>query len=87
VPYNYLGDLYKDEIVKKLVEKGFEIKNVHGLNLIMEEMGLLKHCGNRWLTTEIAVKYTIYRGRTFDVNAWHSEIVDIIAEYLKKNRC
>ena len=43
MPYNYLGDLYKGEIVCRLQEMGYSIKNVHELNLILEKMGILEH--------------------------------------------
>lgn len=84
MPYNYLGDLYKSEVVKKLQEKGCDVKNVHALNLILEEMGLLIHSGKRWLTSDEGVKYTIYSGKVFDADAWHPSIVDAVYKYLKK---
>ena len=36
MPYNSKGDLYKREIVKKLQDKGCDVKNVNALNKIME---------------------------------------------------
>ena len=46
MPYNPKGDLYKIEIVNKLQDMGFDVKNVNNLNKIMEKMGLLIHYGN-----------------------------------------
>ena len=82
MPFNYLGDLYKDEIVANLRKKGFDIKNVHELNLILEEMGILKKSGKDWVTTNAGIKYSIYVSNSFNCNAWHPEIVDEIAKYL-----
>ena len=39
MPYNYKGDLYKIEIVKRLQNMGFDVKSVNALNKIMEKMG------------------------------------------------
>ena len=52
MPYNYKGDLYKREIVKKLQDVGLDVKSVNALNKIMEKMGLLIHYGNGWGTTD-----------------------------------
>lgn len=38
MPYNYKGDLYKREIVKKLQDMGLDVKSVNALNKIMEKM-------------------------------------------------
>ena len=84
MPYNCLGDLYKSEIVALCRKKGCEIKNVHELNVIMENMGLLIHSGNHWLTAKDAIKYTIYNSQVFDADAWHPAIVDVIYKFLKK---
>jgi len=86
MPYNYLGDLYKSEVVARLQELGCNVKSVHALNLILEEMGLQEHSGNNWVTTDAGVKYTIYRGRVFDADAWHPSIVDAVYNYLKNRR-
>ena len=81
MPYNCYGDLYKYEVVKKLNEMGCNIKNVHALNLILEEMGLLENAGRCWLTTNEGVKYTIYQSRC-DANAWHPSVIDVVYDYL-----
>ena len=60
MPYNALGDLYKIEVVKRLQKMGCNVKSVHALNLILEEMGILIHSGDHWLTSKEWVKYTIY---------------------------
>ena len=41
MPYNFMGDLYKREIVEKLQKLGYNVKSVNALNKIMEQMGLL----------------------------------------------
>lgn len=41
MPYNYIGDLYKREIVKKLQDMGFDVKSVNALNKIMEKWDYL----------------------------------------------
>jgi len=81
--YNCYGDLYKSEVVAKLKEMGCNVKNVHALNLLLEEMGLQKHYGNNWLTTEEGAKYTIYRGPVYDADAWHPAIVDAVYKFIK----
>lgn len=83
MPFNCLGDLYKLEIVEILRKKGCQIKNVHDLNLIMEKMGLLIRSGKHWLTSEEAVKFTIYNSQVFDAAAWHLSVVDAIYKFLK----
>ncbi len=67
-------------------KKGCDVKNVHALNLILEEMGILKHYGNNWLTTDEGVKYTIYREPVYDADAWHPSIVDDVYEYLSNKK-
>lgn len=80
--YNVYGDLTKSEVVSQLQKKGYNVRSVHALNLILEEMGLQKHAGNNWLTTDAGVKYTIYRGRVIDADAWHPSIVNAVTDYL-----
>lgn len=41
MPYNYKGDLYKREIVKKLQDVGLDVKSVNALNKIMEKWDCL----------------------------------------------
>lgn len=60
MPYNSKGDLYKIEIVNKLQDMGFDVKNVNNLNKIMEKMGLLIHYGNGWGTTDKGAKYSMW---------------------------
>ena len=86
MPYNVLGDLYKSEIVKILQDKGFPVKNVHDLNLILEKMGVLLHIGNSWLTTDEGVKHTIYKSKVYDADGWHPSIVDAVIEYLQNKK-
>ncbi|WP_026653322.1 hypothetical protein [Butyrivibrio proteoclasticus] len=80
--YNCYGDLYKSEVASRLRDRGYDVKNVHALNVILEEMGIQVHSGNNWLVTEAGVKYTIYKGPVFDADAWHPEIVDVVSDYL-----
>lgn len=84
MPYNALGDLYKLEIVSILKNKGFNVKNVNELNLIMEKMGLLIKSGSHWMTTKEGVKHTILNCQTLDAQAWHPSVVDLIVKFLKK---
>lgn len=81
--YNYLGDLYKKDIVNILRKKGFDIHSVHALNLVLEQMGIQEHFGNNWFTTDAGVKYTIYRSTVCNADAWHPTIVDEIVRYLR----
>ena len=84
MPYNQSGLLYKGDVVCRLKDMGYNVKSVHALNLILEEMGILEHSGNRWLTTEKGVVYTVYNCRVFDADAWRSSIVDAVVEYLNE---
>ncbi len=84
MPYNRFGDLYKGEIVIRLNEMGCNIKDVHELNLIMEEMGLHRQNGRHWMTTQAGVKYTIFNGPVEDAPAWHPAVIDLIYDYLNK---
>lgn len=40
MPYNYKGDLYKREIVKKLQDMGLDVKSVNALNKINGKNGI-----------------------------------------------
>ena len=82
MPYNILGDLYKAEVASKLRDIGHDVKDVHALNLIMEEMWLLIHSGDRWLTTDDGMQYQQGKWPAFDAPAWHPSLVDAVAEYL-----
>lgn len=55
--YNFMGDLYKREIVEKLQKMGYDIKSVQELNKIMEKMGLLVRYANGWKTTDKGAKF------------------------------
>ena len=46
MPYNYKGDLYKREIVKKLQDMGLDVKSVNALKKKKKKMGLLIHYGD-----------------------------------------
>lgn len=81
MPFNYLGDLYKSEVVAALQKRGYAVKSVHALNIILEEMGLVVRSGNIWITTEKGVPYTIYNSRC-DADAWHPSVIDAICDYL-----
>lgn len=79
--YNDMGDLYKVEIVERLSRMGYNIKNVHELNKIMEEMGLLRNYSNHWTTTDKGAKFTPFING-IDSPAWHPELIDEIVLYL-----
>ena len=74
-------------IVKLLSTKhNLNLKSVFRLHKIMEKMGIIEKVGNEWLLTEMGrVKYTGWKSRVFNPDLWHSEIVDAIANYIKKN--
>ena len=80
--YNCLGDLYKSEVVSILQKRGYNVRSVHALNLILQEMGLLEHYGNNWLTTKAGVPYTIYKSQVYDADGWHPSIVEAVARHL-----
>lgn len=82
MPFNYLGDLYKDEIVDQLQKRGYNVRSVHALNVIMEEMGLQVRNGRDWGTTKAGAEYTIWRGPVYNAQGWHPNVVDAIAKYL-----
>ena len=84
MPYNYKGDLYKREVVKKLQDMGLDVKSVNALNKIMEKMGLLIHYGNGWGTTDAGAKFSMWHKGVLNSDAWHSELVDEVAKFLKK---
>lgn len=82
MPYNFKGELYKCEIVKKLQDKGFDVKSVNALNKIMEKMGVLVHYGNGWGTTDKGAKFSMWHKEVLNSNAWHPELIDEIIKYL-----
>ena len=86
MPYNCKGDLYKIEIVKKLQGMGFDVKSVNALNKIMEKMGLLIHFGNGWGTTDAGAKFSMRHKGVLNSDAWHPELVDEVAKFLKKKK-
>lgn len=75
---------YKRGIVGKLQEKGYSVRNVHELNLILEKMGIQRHSGNSWVPTEEGVKYTIYQCAVFDADLWRPTIIDAVCDYLDR---
>lgn len=77
-----LSGRYKGEVVSILQKKGYNVRSVHALNLILQEMGLLEHYGNNWLTTKAGVPYTIYNSQVYDADAWHPSIVEAVAHHL-----
>ena len=83
MPFNCLGDLYKSEVVSALRKEGFDVKDVHALNVILEKMGLVEHWGKIWMTTEKGVKHTIYKDRC-NADAWHPSVIKEIIAFLKK---
>ena len=77
MPYNYKGDLYKREIVKKLQDVGLDVKSVNALNKIMEKMGLLIHYGNGWGTTDAGAKFSMWHKGVLNSDSWHPELRSI----------
>ena len=82
MPYNFMGDLYKREIVEKLKKLGYNVKSVNALNKIMEQMGLLVHYANGWGTTDKGAKFSMWHKGVFNSDAWHPELVDEIIKFL-----
>ena len=76
----------KREIVQKLHDAVYGVNSVNALNRIMEEMGLLNHCGNEWETTDYGAKFSMWHKGVFDSDAWHPELVDEIINYLNSKR-
>ena len=83
MPYNFMGDLYKREIVEKLQKLGYNVKSVKALNKIMEQMGLLVHYANGWGTTDKGAKFSMWHKGVFNSDAWHPELVDEIIKFLE----
>ena len=83
MPYNFMGDLYKREIVEKLQKLGYNVKSVNALNKIMEQMGLLVHYPNGWGTTDKGAKFSMWHKGVFNSDAWHPELVDEIIKFLE----
>ena len=86
MPYNYLGDLKKREIVQKLQEAECDVKSVNALNKIMEEMGLLNHCGNGWETTDRGARFSLCNKSVLNSDVWHPDLVEEIINYLNCQR-
>ena len=79
------GDLYKREIVEILQKMGYrDIKSVNALNKIMEKMGLLIHYANDWVTADKGEKFSMWHKGVLNSDAWHPELVDEVAKFLKK---
>ena len=76
--------LQKIGIVSSLQKRGFSIKNVRELNKILEEMGILQHLANGWVTTKKGLEYSIYRSQCLNADLWYEKIIDAIVDYLKK---
>ena len=83
MPYNFMGDLYKREIVEKLQKLGYNVKSVNAFNKIMEQMGLLVHYANGWGTTDKGAKFSMWHKGVFNSDAWHPELVDEIIKFLE----
>ena len=64
---------------------GFDVKRVNALNKIMEKRGLLVHYGNVWGTTDAGAKFSMWHKNILNSDAWHPELVDEIAKFLKKD--
>ena len=65
---------------------GFDVKNVNNLNKIMEKMGLFIHYGNWWGTTDKGAKYSMWHKGVLNSDAWHPELIDEIAKFLKNQQ-
>lgn len=65
---------------------GFDVKSVNALNKIMEKMGLIIRYGNGWGTTDVGTKFSVFHKGVFNCEAWHPELVEEIAKYLRKSK-
>ena len=81
-----MASLKKFEIINHLnKDYGITITSVQKLNKLLEEMGILKHCGNGWLTTAKGLIHSIYSTtQVINGDLWHESIVKAIADHLKK---
>lgn len=80
-----MSSLKKFQIITQLSDQyGITVKSVQKLNKILEEMGILKHYANGWLTTTKGFVYSIFSSQTFNCDLWRENIVEAIAEHLKK---
>lgn len=79
-----MSSLRKFEIISELKSKyGISIKSVQALNKLLEEMGILKHCGNVWLTTTKGLIHSIYSStQVINGDLWHETIVKEIANFI-----
>ncbi len=84
--YMRFRSIGKGSIVFYLREKGCDIKNVHELNLILEEMGLQDRAGSNWITTDAGMPFTIYNCRVQNPDMWRPTVVEAVYDYLSKNR-
>ena len=82
--FNLMGTLTKREIIALLSNRGCNIKDVHELNLIMEEMGLLICSDGKWSTTKDAEKYTRSNTQVVDEAVWSPSVVDAIYKFTKE---
>lgn len=81
---NLMGALTKQEVIALLSNRGCNIKDVHELNLIMEEMGLLICSDGKWSITGDAVQYTNCNSQIVDAeDIWRLSVVDAIENFLK----
>jgi len=79
----WMGALTKPEVIALLRNRGCTINNVHELNKIMEEIGVLVRSESQWLITEEAVKYTSSNSQV-DEAIWYPSVVDAIYDFLTK---
>ncbi len=80
-----MSSLRKFEIINQVASKyGIGIKSVQKLNKILEEMGIIEHCGKGWLTTTKGLIYSIYSSQTINDDLWRENITEAIVEHLKK---
>ena len=82
--FNWMGALTKQEVIALLSNKGCNVKDVHELNLIMEEMGLLICSDGKWSTTKEAEKYTSSNSQIDDEVLWRPSVIDAIYKFTKE---
>ena len=78
-----MASLRKFEILSLLSQNyGINIKSVQKLNKLLEEMGVLKHYGNGWLTTAKGLTFSVYSSQGMNADLWRESIVEEIAKYV-----
>lgn len=74
------------DMVDLLNFMGVEVKSVQALNLILQEMGIIKKDPNGWLTTQKGLKYSGYSGPVYRPDMWNSDLARDVLYYIRHVR-